>query len=696
MSINSIINIGVSGLQTAQTGLRVTSDNISNVNTPGYVRKIVDQRSLAFDGRGQGVEASRVRLAVDRFLQSANLNAWSDAGRAGASAQLYDRAQSYFGDPSSDSDFFSRLDKVFTAFSTTASDPSSGPARQASLTAVQGFFQDADRIAAGLKTTRAEADSRIGSAVGRVNDLLQQIETLNVEISRQTVAGRDVSGPSGVQAQLIDELAALVDVKVQERPQGGLTLRTGSGMLLAGGGAAVLSYQPSTSGGQGGYAEVTITPPGGQPRPLVDNVKSGEIRGLLDLRDTEIAELSRRLSSFVADTAKTLNAAHNAGSATPAPATLSGRNIGLDLPTAVGGFTGRTSVAITDAAGLLQRRVDIDFDAGTMSVDGGAATAFTPGGFLGSLNGALSPMGVASFSNGALSLSASGGRGVSVGDDAAAPSLKAGKGFSTFFGLNDLVRSSRITDFDTGLRPTDPHGFTSGAVTFRLASASGSPLKDVTVNIAAGGDMNALRAQLNSPSSGLGLYGSFDLDTNGRLAFTPSTSPGVGFSVVSDATARGAGGPSLSALFGLGSTVPADLAAGFTVDAAISANPRRLALGRLDLPAAASGRPVLAAGDSRNALALAGAGDLAAGGAMSLSRRASDFSGAIGSAAQAAGNRRDAALALAEEVATQRSSAEGVNLDEELVKLTTYQQAFNASSRLIQAAKDMYDVLLAM
>jgi len=35
-------------------------------------------------------------------------------------------------------------------------------------------------------------------------------------------------------------------------------------------------------------------------------------------------------------------------------------------------------------------------------------------------------------------------------------------------------------------------------------------------------------------------------------------------------------------------------------------------------------------------------------------------------------------------------------MDEELVKLTTYQQAFNASSRLIQAAKDMYDVLLQM
>ena len=49
---------------------------------------------------------------------------------------------------------------------------------------------------------------------------------------------------------------------------------------------------------------------------------------------------------------------------------------------------------------------------------------------------------------------------------------------------------------------------------------------------------------------------------------------------------------------------------------------------------------------------------------------------------------------MAIEVDTQRQAQEGVNLDEELINLTTYQQAFNASARLIQATKDMYDVLV--
>jgi len=48
------------------------------------------------------------------------------------------------------------------------------------------------------------------------------------------------------------------------------------------------------------------------------------------------------------------------------------------------------------------------------------------------------------------------------------------------------------------------------------------------------------------------------------------------------------------------------------------------------------------------------------------------------------------------EAAARRSSVEGVNLDEELIQLTVYQQAFNASARLITAAKEMYDVLLSI
>ncbi|MGH7018248.1 MAG: flagellar basal body protein, partial [Brevundimonas sp.] len=94
MSLNSIMNIATSGLNAAQTQLRVVSDNVSNVNTPGYIRKIADQQSWASQGMGAGVEIARVRLATDRFLQAASLNAGADAGRQSVCYELFNNIQS--------------------------------------------------------------------------------------------------------------------------------------------------------------------------------------------------------------------------------------------------------------------------------------------------------------------------------------------------------------------------------------------------------------------------------------------------------------------------------------------------------------------------------------------------------------------------------------------------------------------------
>ena len=81
---------------------------------------------------------------------------------------------------------------------------------------------------------------------------------------------------------------------------------------------------------------------------------------------------------------------------------------------------------------------------------------------------------------------------------------------------------------------------------------------------------------------------------------------------------------------------------------------------------------------------------------MSVSRYASELAGDIGARAASAKSRADSAAALQTEASSRRLAREGVNLDEELVMMTTYQQAFNASARLIQAAKEMYDTLLGM
>ncbi len=130
------------------------------------------------------------------------------------------------------------------------------------------------------------------------------------------------------------------------------------------------------------------------------------------MRDRKLADAAAELGNLARSTALAYNAQHNANTAFPPPASLSGRNTGL-LSTDALGFGGKTTVAVADADGKLVSRIDIDFDAGTMSVDGGAPTSFTAtvGGFTGALNAALGGNGTASFADGALKIAANGGNG---------------------------------------------------------------------------------------------------------------------------------------------------------------------------------------------------------------------------------------------------------------------------------------------
>ncbi|MFN7281560.1 MAG: flagellar hook-associated protein FlgK [Brevundimonas sp.] len=705
MSLNTILNIANSGLQTAQTQLRVVSDNVSNVNTPGYVRKIADQQSLSTQGVGTGVEIARIRLATDRFLQAASLSAGAEASRQGVRYELYDRIQSLFGDPGADTGFFSQIDDIFSSFAVAAEDPVSAPRRQDALFKTQSVFDEANRISGQIQAVREDADGRIQSAVERANSLLQQIETLNLDIARAVVLNGDASGAQTQQARLVSELSSILDVQVSQRSVGGVSIRTGAGVLLAGNGAATLEYhRAGTVNAETAFNQIWVTEPGSTKRALAEGLKSGEIKGLLELRDTEAPQTAERLAELVSRIADELNRAHNANSAVPAPATLTGKNVGQALSTALTGFTGRTTIAVVNpTTGAITTRADIVFSGGTLTING---TASTPANFLTDLNAALGGAATASFTGGRLTIAAAGGNGVAVADDPANRSNKAGRGFSHYFGLNDLISTDRPALYDMGLTATSPHGFTTGeTLTFRFTGADGSRLRDSQIAIPAGGTVGDLVTALNSTTTGVGRYGSYALDaTTGELKFTASGDPPPRLSVLEDTTTQVPSGVSATELFGLGGGVRASRADGFKVRTDIQQSPSRLALAQLNLSAAV-GTTSLSTGDGRGALGLADAGQLTArfsaagdspGGNLSVSKYASELSGEIGGKAQSAKTRRDSAVALATEAEARQSNHEGVNLDEELVLMTTYQQAFNASARLIQAASEMYETLLRM
>jgi flagellar hook-associated protein 1 len=697
MSLTLSLQTAASGLQAAQAALTAVSDNIANVNTPGYVRKQVIQQPLVVDGRGAGVQVVGVQRITDQYLQAASMTAGSDSSRYSVYSDFLDNAQALFGDPSGSDYFFNLPDQISANFASAADDPSSTLLRSQALNTIGNFLDQANRINTQVGDLSKTVDNKVSDDVSQANGLLSQIDKLNADISRAKLSGGDATGSENIQSQLLNQLSTLMNVRVTARDQGGVTVRSTEGVLLAGDGASTLTY--NVTGTTPGY--ITATTPGGVPTPTPITLASGEIRGLLDLRNTKLPGISDQLGEFISRTAQQLNAASNASTAFPPPTSLTGRDTGLDLPTAVSGFAGQSTVAVTNSSGVVQKTVAIDFSAGTMSVNGGAGVAFTPANFLAQLNASLGGSGSASFAGGALTIAATGSNGVAID---AGTAQKAGQGFSQFFGLNDIISPTGVSNFDTGLSAADPNGFTPGSqMVLRLSTPDGNPLRDVTITVPPAGSptVGDLVNTLNNNATGVGLYGAFTLDAQGALTFTGASPQNAKVSVVSDNSQRGAGGPSISQLFGIGVAARSARASGYEVNPVMASDPTKLPFGKLDLSAAA-GQPALAPGDGSGALALSQAGQnatlfKAAGDlgnvSMTLQDYAAQFGGSIGRDAATAASQSTSATAVQTQANAKRQSVEGVNLDEELVALTTYQQAYSANARMIQATKDLFDVL---
>jgi flagellar hook-associated protein 1 FlgK len=702
MTIGSILSNALTGLNASQTALGVISQNVSNANTAGYVRAQINFSPQVIAGAGAGVSVEAVTRAADRFLAEAQRVAGAAGASASARADLLDRAQALFGDPNGEQTVFTRIDDVFTALQSAALDPASTVARRNVLSSMQDVFSEFSRIAEGMEALRLEADQRAGEAVARADSLLQRISELNGQIALTRKSSGDSSGAENARDQLIDELTTLLDVRVTPKADGAVELRTNTGALLVGFSAARLEYaQYASAYGPPG----TIIINKGQPTEgdFGPMMSGGLIRALMQARDVDFPNLSESVSALASAMADALNQAQTAGAGNPPASRLEGRNTGL-LATDALNFTGSTVIAVTDANGLLQRRITVNFNAGTITTENPAdSRTFTQtvGGLTSALNAVLqlSPaQGTATFSNGVLALDTGSTSGLVVDGGGS----RAGRGFSHYFGLNDLIRSDRPYFDAAGISGTDAHGLVAGGVTrFRVADSAGRIVveRDITVT---GTTWNDYLAALNNTTTGIGQFGTASIDALGNVVINGTA--GHAITALSDTTVRGTTGLGVTDLFVMSRGSLASRPHELRVNADLLENPALLAFGRPDMTAAIGTR-IAEGGDSRGAQALLGVRDtgrqFAAAGTMpaqttTFGLYASRLAGEAARLADTAAKTETGAQAVLKAATERRSQAEGVSIDEELVRMTQFQQSYAAASRLIQAAKEMIDTLLSI
>jgi flagellar hook-associated protein 1 FlgK len=425
---------------------------------------------------------------------------------------------------------------------------------------------------------------------------------------------------------------------------------------------------------------------------------------MIDMRDQSLGALGQTLGNLAQQTAIAFNAQANANAAYPPPTSLTGRDTGL-LSTDSLGFTGKTTIAVTSPSGALVSRVDVDFGAGTLSVDGGPATGFAGdiGSFTAALNTALGANGSASFANGQLSIAASGGNGVLVKDDATTPSLRGSAGFSQFFGLNDVFQSQMPSLTATGLSAGDAGGFAPGAtITVALKGQDGDIAKTASITTTAGQTIGNIVTALNTAMGGAA---TFTLNSDGSISTTTSALyPGYALEIPVDNTQRGTTGTSFSQLFGLGNYAQALQATGFAVTSAMTSNPARLGFATAALtPSSVAGDTIVSAGDNSGAIALQNVitqsqAFHAAGGIAAQTASLSDYSATFYQNLSTLSNTITTNQSTQDdrfaEAQSRVSSNSGVNLDEELTSLSSYQQAYAAGARMLTVLDQLYQSLL--
>ncbi|WP_084581930.1 flagellar hook-associated protein FlgK [Sphingomonas azotifigens] len=699
MALNDILGTAVSGLAAAQAGLRAVSNNIANVGVTGYARERVTLSTQVVTGQVSGVNVGEPERVADRFLEATVYRRAGDYGRAEVTSSYLDRLQALLGEPGSKSGLPARLDAISASANAMTGSQSSAQTQAVFVGNVSDAISSMQQTTHDVDGLRADVESEVGYSVDKINTLLRRINDLNGTVAQATGLGRSASGAADQRMNAIEELSGMLSVNVRDQPNGQVYIETTSGQMLLDSRLRQLDY-PNSGNGTGSsqttYPDISIRfadksgSMGALTGEKLDSAAvGGKLGGLLDLRDRALPAFSEQLGTVFSGLSEALNAVSNEGTTVPPPASMTGRQTGLVAGDRLG-FTGKATFAVTKSDGTLIAKTDIDFDA--------LGSTATVSDMVNAINSGLGGAATASFNNGVLSFAAAGtGNGVLIAQPATTPSSRAGVGVSQYFGMNDLVTSGTSSLVPTGFNTSDPHGFTTGETArIVLRDASGLALTSYTLQPQTGGTMGDIVTALNS--SPLGNFGSFSMDSRGRMRFDPASGlSGASLSIAADSTDRFNSGRSFSSLSGLsGVNSGLDTA---KVRNDIAASPNQLGLARFNATAAVNTR-ALGAGDTRGATAfvdkLAAPLDLGKDGVTTVNRFSTQLLGRAGLEASQAASRFDDANARKSDAVNRRDSYSGVNIDEELSQMVVLQNSYSASARVMSTASQMYDTLLQM
>lgn len=316
----SLLNVGVSALNANQQALTTTGHNIANVNTPGYSRQTVYTKALVGQAMacGAGFIGKGVQVATVMRNYSALLNRQSNAANAtyaADSSRLQGLMQMQDVFSGGDGSLGAAINNMMNAFVDVQAAPTDATGRNVVLTRMSELAARFNSAASMLDEQKYSTEQQLGNDVLLVNDLAAQVADLNVQIGRALSSGHQPNDLLDARDQVIRDLNKYVQTSQVAADDGSISLFVGGTQpLVLGASVGQLSIAETQEYPGSQKLSLYFSQPGGQRVELTAAmVGGGEVAGLLQFNNEDLVEARNLLGRLILTVGHELNEQNKRG-----------------------------------------------------------------------------------------------------------------------------------------------------------------------------------------------------------------------------------------------------------------------------------------------------------------------------------------------------------------------------------------------
>lgn len=311
----SSINTALTALRYQQISLDISSTNVANVGTDGYVRRRVVGETLGAAGgpalwslsneTASGVQTSRVDRMTDALL---DVRVRREHGRQtylDTKAKSLARVETGLAEPGDNG-----VANALTVFRKTLNDAGNAPGSDASRSQVlsaANTLVDAIRLqSTHVNDEVADQQAHLDAALTEVNTVASNLAETNRTIAAAKAGGNDTTTLMDVRDALSLKLAELTGAKATELDDGTMEVTLNGQPMVSGFTAATLTQS-------GSPITFTLDPDVSGGTTAVAGAVGGDIGATAELLNVDLPTYLASLSTVAQDLADSVNAQHALG-----------------------------------------------------------------------------------------------------------------------------------------------------------------------------------------------------------------------------------------------------------------------------------------------------------------------------------------------------------------------------------------------